>query len=107
VNIAPIKGVLTRHEDFYSEVPTFIFTTGVHDKDGGFWPFCDYILTYNRFGSFRPDDVLYGANVSVFKGVFYNYDIKTFLVYILLGLCLVFIPMLWTGSQEKSIEQGE
>ena len=115
MNIVPIKGLIHFSGKIWTktsstgidanyinvERPLFVFTDGEYSTNGGsFWPFVKMweadILGYN---SYNDDTDMYTGR---FKGLFYNYNYKAFIVYLLLGLAIVFLPKIWNGNNDNS-----
>ena len=88
-NIIPIEGKVN---DTPSGV-LYIFTQGSSDK---FWPFSD-ISHRSNYTEIRNGNYDYNSTrkVTHFYGIFNGYGIEEFLVYVLTGLLIVFLPKLW------------
>jgi len=56
-----------------------------------FWPFCKI------FDSFKGLD---GMQHNILNGFLYGYDYTEFIVYMLLGFGIVFLPKLWNPSNK-------
>lgn len=98
VNLIPIKGESPQH---FCNEQTYYFTNGHYDSEKGFWPFVKYNQTFHGYGC-RDENTGIIGDKEVFNGAFYNYNIGAFIVYIAIGLGIVFIPILWrkpTGEQ--------
>lgn len=113
VNLVPIEGrsINGTHSYYY-------WTYKSDNKEGDFWPFTKFTSTYTGYvvsSKYRNNhDVSTPVNVntalavpagalekverSYFYGIFNNYGVGEFIVYVLLGLGIVFIPMLWGES---------
>jgi len=93
-NLIPIKGEIT--SEGYNN---YIFTYGESGSyyDGGFWPFVKMndekgYDTYDH----QTNERKYR---SIFLGIFHKYNTGAFIVYIVLGFAIVFLPKLW-GKNE-------
>src|SRR4051812_42783264 len=90
-----------------------IFTTNYCTSEG-FWPFVAFMeygacinvppVEPNSEGIYDPSSLVWADHLAVkswnFFGIFYSYNTKTFLVYIILGIGAIFLPKLW---REKSV----
>jgi hypothetical protein len=79
VNFIPICGSIADTRDSYgNNHHSYIFTNGYYRQDDGtFWPFVKFSDDFNYYG------------------IFYNYSIYAFIVYMTIGFAIVFLPMLW------------
>lgn len=118
VNMIPVEGLVhisgkiwtktnpTGIDAHYVNVerPLYIFTYPDHSAiDGNFWPFVKmWEADYLGSNSYNDDSDMYTGR---FKGLFYNYSYKAFIVYILIGLAIVFLPKLWSGGSDKLIQK--
>jgi len=98
VNVIPIKGKYENEQKGFEAppglvVPQYIFTEGNYDSRDGFWPFVEYLDKYTNYNYPIQD---------TFNGIFYNYNIVAFVVYIALGLGIVFLPKFW-GTERTII----
>jgi hypothetical protein len=93
-SVIPIKGEILIEEDGM-KYTNYIFTDK-WDVEGKFWPFVEMYDPngYNTYNRFIEQRVQKGE----FKGIFRNYNIGAFFVYIVLGLLIVFLPKLWSNK---------
>ncbi len=83
VNLIPICGSISDVESNYGSYHRHIFTNGYYrEDDGAFWPFVKFSEYYS------------------YNGIFHNYSIYAFIVYIAIGFAIVFLPKLW-GTTKK------
>jgi len=91
VNIVPIKGehVSSNHRLYY------ILTEA--DNPDEFWPFVRYVVPgaiYTKYGGMTTQTYATGQTDN-FNGIFNDYDISEFLVYVLGAIAIIYIPKLW------------
>ena len=98
-NLIPID----YHYDNQSYGQNYLFTNGdPYNSYLGFWPFVEYNKTYYGFGIDTYTHTHTHTDAKQFLGIFFNYNISSFIVYILLGFAIVFIPKLWGNSKVTS-----
>lgn len=109
-SLIPIKGEIVDQNKYRD----YIFTSTDHyNSERGFWPFVKMLeengystnvedYTYSSSG--YPEKTVSRGKRSLFKGIFYNYSLGAFLVYILLGFGIIFIPKVWGVSEIESKE---
>ena len=104
LNLIPIKGEYVSYESVEGKIENltnYYITDGKYDSEKGFWPF---VKIYDKEGyEFRFDNYDGGLTYRIkyarrFNGIFYNYGLRTFTVYILIGLAIVFLPLLWRNK---------
>lgn len=80
-NLVPIKGEIGEDRGAVS----YIFTPA--DESNRFWPFVSFVEPYAHGFT--------GEKTYHFMGIFYEYDISEFLVYVLGAIVIILVPKLW------------
>ena len=101
VNLIPIDGKISipkagTYQFNSSSTHYWIYPFTDGSKGDGFWPFVKFVSSdYNPYiGTFTR-----------FFGVFTEYQMSTFFVYIVLGFAVIFIPKLWGKPPSIDNEQ--
>jgi hypothetical protein len=104
-NVAPIRGEI-QAENLNTGTPRICLFT---NRGDGFWPFSteffddrwwtnrDYVeFPYRKNGAIVDADGYIRNDIpSEFNGLFNGFEYLEFLVYGILGICIVFVPKIW------------
>jgi len=85
---SPGYGINSRVDNYY------IFTEGLRNSN---WPFVDFYTNSWEDGTQRADLFIY----TKFAGIFYDYGFKSFLLMIIIGLSVIYVPRLIKTENNK------
>ncbi len=79
-----------------------IFTNGDDfNPNYGVWPFVEYFRFCKSCGDWNSAHTM-RDDVNVFRGIFFNYNFMIFIIYLIVGISIVYIPKLWGNKKSPT-----